>query len=115
MRHRLEITCAAVDGGAETVAPHSLGLTRKTTLRSQLMRLGTGASIRRASRRFNMGKNIEHKKATDEQGLSDQEIWWKIRYLDPDIKRSDSVVTITVLAILAIVGVVVALLYSRGL
>src|SRR5882757_5728588 len=48
-----------------------------------------------------MGKNIEHKKATDEQGLSDQEIWWKIRYLDPDIKRSDSVVTITVLAILA--------------
>jgi len=46
VRHRLEITCAAVDGGAETVAPHSLGLTRKTTLRSQLMRLGTGASIR---------------------------------------------------------------------
>ncbi len=31
MTHRLEITCAAVDGGAETVAPHSLGLTRKTT------------------------------------------------------------------------------------
>jgi len=62
-----------------------------------------------------MGNNIEHKKATDEQGLSDQEIWWKIRYLDPDIKRSDSVVIITVLAILAIVGVVVALLYSRGL
>jgi hypothetical protein len=62
-----------------------------------------------------MGKNIEHKKATDEQGLSDQEIWWKIRYLDSDIKRSDSAVIITVLAIVAIVGVVVALLYSRGL
>jgi hypothetical protein len=62
-----------------------------------------------------MGKNIEHKKATDEQGLSDQEIRWKIRYLDPDIKRSDSVVIFTVLAILAIVGIVVALLYSRGL
>ncbi len=62
-----------------------------------------------------MGNNIEHKKATNEQGLSDQEIWWKIRYLDPDIKRSDSVVIINVLAILAIVGVVVALLYSRGL
>jgi luciferase family oxidoreductase group 1 len=29
--HRLEITCAAVDGGAETVAAHSIGLTRKTT------------------------------------------------------------------------------------
>ena len=62
-----------------------------------------------------MGNNIERKKATDEQGLSDQEIWWKIRYLDPDIQRSDGMVTITVLAILAIVGVVVALLYSRGL
>ena len=59
-----------------------------------------------------MGNNIEHKKATNEQGLSDQEIWWKIRYLDPDIKRS---VIITVTAIFAIVGVVVALLYSRGL
>jgi hypothetical protein len=62
-----------------------------------------------------MGKNIEHKKATDDQGLSDQEIWCNIRYLDSDIKRSDSVVIIIVLAILAIVGVVVALLYSRGL
>ena len=62
-----------------------------------------------------MGNNIEHKKATNEQGLSDQEIWWKIRYLDPDIKRSDSVVIITVLGILAIVGVVVGLLYNRGL
>ena len=62
-----------------------------------------------------MGNNIEHKKATNEQGLSDQEIWWKIRYLDPDIKRSDSVVIINVLAILAIVGVVVVLLYGHGL
>ena len=62
-----------------------------------------------------MEKHIEHKKAKDEQSLSDQEIWWEIRYLDPDIKRSDSVVIITVLAILSIVGVVVALLYSRGL
>jgi hypothetical protein len=62
-----------------------------------------------------MEKHIEHKKAKDEQSLSDREIWWKIRYLDPDIKRSDSVVIISVLAILSIVGVVVALLHSRGL
>ena len=62
-----------------------------------------------------MGKHIEDKKATDEQGLSNQEIWWKIPYLDPDMKRSDSVVIITVLAILLIVGVVIALLYSHGL
>ena len=62
-----------------------------------------------------MEKHIEHKKANNEQSLSDREICWKIRYLDPDIKRSDSVVIIAVLAILSIVGVVVALLYSRGL
>ena len=31
MTHRLEMTRAAVDGRAETVAPHSLGLTGKTT------------------------------------------------------------------------------------
>jgi hypothetical protein len=62
-----------------------------------------------------MGKHIEHKTTTDEQGLSDQEIWWKIRYLDPDTTRSDSVVIITVLAILAIVGIAVAVLYGRGL
>ena len=62
-----------------------------------------------------MGKHIDHNKAKDEQSLLDQEIWWKIRHLDPDIKRGDSVVIITVLAILSIVGVVVALLYSRGL
>lgn len=62
-----------------------------------------------------MGKHTEHKKTTEEQSLSDQEIWWKIRYLDPDIKRSDNVVIITVLAIMAIVGIVVALLCGRGL
>jgi hypothetical protein len=62
-----------------------------------------------------MEKHIEHKKAKNEHSLSDREIGWKIRYLDPDIKRSDSVVIITVLATLSIVGVVVALLYSRGL
>ena len=62
-----------------------------------------------------MEKHIEHKKAKDEQSLSDQEIRLKICYLDPDIKRSDSVVIITVLAILSIVSVVVAFLYSRGL
>jgi len=68
-----------------------------------------------ASRRFNMEKHIEHQRANNEQSLSDREIWWKIRYLDPDIKRSDSVVMVAVLAILSIVGVVVALFYSRGL
>jgi len=62
-----------------------------------------------------MEKHIEHKKTKDEQTLSDREIWWTIRYLDPDTKRSDCVVIITMLAILSIVVVIVALLYSRGL
>jgi hypothetical protein len=85
---------------------------RKTTI--QLRDSKRGHFVR-PSRRLNMEKHVDYKKAKDEQGLSDREISWKIRYLDPDIKRDDSVVIITVLAILSIVGVVVALLYSRGL
>jgi hypothetical protein len=67
--------------------------------------------------RFNMEKNTEHKKAKDEETLSDQEIWWTIRYLDPDAKdqATDGGVIITLLALFAIVCVVVAVLYSRGL
>ena len=67
--------------------------------------------------RFNMEKNTEHKKAKDEETVSDQEIWWTIRYLDPDLKdkATDGGVIITLLAIFAIVCAVVAVLYSRGL
>jgi hypothetical protein len=67
--------------------------------------------------RFNMEKNTEHKRAKDEETLSDQEIWWTIRYLDPDLKdkSTDGGVIIPLLAIFAIVCVVVAVLYSRGL
>ena len=67
--------------------------------------------------RFNMEKNTEHKKAKDEETLSDQEIWWTIRYLDPDAKdqATDGGVIITLLALFAIVCVVVAVRYSRGL
>jgi len=67
--------------------------------------------------RFNMEKNTEHKNAKDEDTVSDQEIWWTIRYLDPDLKdkATDGGVIITLLAIFAIVCAVVAVLYSRGL
>jgi hypothetical protein len=71
--------------------------------------------------RFNMEKNTEHKKAKDEETLSDQEIWWTIRYLDPDVDVKDEgtdggvITTITLLALVAIVCVVMAVLYSRGL
>jgi len=45
--HRLEMTRAAVDRGPKPVAPHSLGLTRKTTTaqataQSLLFRVGSG-------------------------------------------------------------------------
>ena len=67
--------------------------------------------------RFNMEKNTEHKNAKDEDTVSEQEIWWTIRYLDPDQKNkaTDGGVIITLLAIFAIVSAVVAALYSRGL
>jgi hypothetical protein len=70
-----------------------------------------------ASWRSNMAKNTGDKQAKDEETISDQEIWWIIRYLDPDAKdeASDRGVIITSLALFAIVCVVVAVLYSRGL
>ena len=69
--------------------------------------------------RFNIEENIEHKKAKDEETLSDQEICRSIRYLDPDVKdkaTDGGVITgITLLALAALVCVVIAVLYSRGL
>jgi hypothetical protein len=65
-----------------------------------------------------MEKNAAHKKAKDEETHSDQEIWWTIRYLDPDVKdkATDGRLTIiTLLALFAIVCAAVAVLYSRGL
>jgi hypothetical protein len=34
-----------------------------------------------------MAEKIGRKKEKDEEILSDQEIWWTIRYLDPEIKQ----------------------------
>jgi hypothetical protein len=70
-----------------------------------------------ASWRFNMARNTDDKQAKDEETISEQEIWWTIRYLDPDLKNkaSDRWVIITLLALLTIVCVVVAVLNSRGL
>jgi hypothetical protein len=64
-----------------------------------------------------MGKNTGDKQAKNEEIISDEEIWRTIRYLDPDVKdeASDTAVIIPLLALFAIVCVVVAVLYSRGL
>lgn len=70
-----------------------------------------------ASWRFNMARNTGDKQPKDEETISEQEIWWTIRYLDPDVKdeASDRGVIITLLALLTIVCVIVVVLYSRGL
>ena len=69
--------------------------------------------------RFKMEKNSEHKRAKNEETLSDQEILWTIRYLDPDQKDKATdggvIITIILLALVAIVCLVVALVYSRGM
>jgi hypothetical protein len=64
-----------------------------------------------------MKRDTEHKNAQDEEILSDQEIWWTIRYLDPDVKdkAANGAVIVTLLALVATVCIVVAVLYSRGL
>jgi hypothetical protein len=64
-----------------------------------------------------MEKNSGNKQAKDEETISDQEIWWAIRYLDPDVndEASDRGVIISLLALFAIVCIVVAVIYSRGL
>ena len=64
-----------------------------------------------------MEKNTGDKQAKDEESISSREIWWTIRYLDPDVKdeASDRAAIIPLLALFATVCVVVAVLYSRGL
>src|SRR5258708_16504952 len=64
--------------------------------------------------RFNMEKNTEHKRAKDEETLSDQEIWWTIRYLDPDLKDklTDGGVIITFLGIFVLFCVLFDVLFT---
>jgi hypothetical protein len=64
-----------------------------------------------------MARNTGDKQPKDEETISEQEIWWTIRYLDPDVKdeTSDRGVIITLLALLIMVCVVVVVLYSCGL
>jgi hypothetical protein len=63
-----------------------------------------------------MARNTEQKKASDQETISDQEIWPAIRYLDPDAKKdtSDIAVVITLAGLLCIVCIVCVLLHLRG-
>ena len=64
-----------------------------------------------------MARNTEQKKASDQETISDQEIWSSIRYLDPDAKKdtSDIAVFITLIDLFCIVCIVCVLLHLSGL
>ena len=64
-----------------------------------------------------MDKNTTHTTSTDEQTISELEILWAIRYLDPDMdpETSDVVVFVVLVAIVSVAFVVCFLLRLRGL
>ena len=57
------------------------------------------------------------KKTLDRDGVSDQEVWAAIRYLDPQSERdtSDFVIIVVLLAAVSLLTVVLVLLRVRGL
>ena len=65
-----------------------------------------------------MAKNVRLTGSQKDVGVSDQEVWLAIRYLDPDDSAqfgNNLAVIITMVAVLLIVGAACALLYFRGL
>jgi hypothetical protein len=113
-------TCGALPWLAGPLADSLLGFTWRNTGESHspvALNATWDRRVHSSGRRGDStwGKILSIKKRWTNRAFRTNEIWGKIRYLDPAIKRSVSVVIITVLAILAMVGVVVALLYSRGL
>jgi hypothetical protein len=61
----------------------------------------------------------EQEEANDIEIISDREVWSAIRYLDPesesDRRQGDIAAAIALMAIVCIVGMVIALLHLRGL
>jgi hypothetical protein len=64
-----------------------------------------------------MAKNTEQKKASDQETISNQEIWPAIRYLDPDAEKDTTgiALVITLVGLVCIVCIVCLLFYLRGL
>jgi hypothetical protein len=62
-------------------------------------------------------RNNQQKEMNDHRIISARELWYAIRYLDPELDRreSDIAATIGVLALVCIVSVVCVLLHLRGL
>jgi hypothetical protein len=69
--------------------------------------------------RFKVPRGNEQKEANDSEIISDREVWSAIRYLDPesesDRRQGDIAAAIALMAIVCIVGMVIALLHLRGL
>jgi hypothetical protein len=64
-----------------------------------------------------VARNNKQKDANDHGIISDREVWFVIRYLDPESEHKDSEIaaTIAVSAVVCIVCIVCVLLHLRGL
>ena len=63
-----------------------------------------------------MRKDTEHNNDTEKNALSEKEVWFRIRYLDPDAKSENKgAVVVALLTIVSIVCAVLIVLYLRGL
>jgi hypothetical protein len=74
-----------------------------------------GVDYRAGYGRFKVEKNTEQKKKNHEETVSDQEIWWTIRYLDPDKKgTAHNIAVIVTLAVIFSICLACIVLHFRG-
>jgi hypothetical protein len=64
-----------------------------------------------------MAKQNWQQRTADSESISDQEIWFAIRYLDPEISRQPSNVTafVALLAVIIVLCAICVSLHLRGL
>jgi hypothetical protein len=67
--------------------------------------------------RFNVPRNNQQKETKDNGLIPDREVWFAIRYLDPesDHRECDIAAAVACLAVVCIVCMVCVLLHLRGL
>jgi hypothetical protein len=64
-----------------------------------------------------MHRNNPPRKTSEEQGTDNEEVWWKIRYLDPDFdhRKGDLIGILALLSIIVLICVIGLALHFRGL
>lgn len=64
-----------------------------------------------------MQKNKARGKTSEEQCTDSEEVWWKIRYLDPDFdhRKGDLIGILALLSIILLICVIGLALHFRGL